>query len=344
MRLSAFLLFFLTSGATSQTDFPIYDGITCMPFSTSRNEKCPIPGLCLRNSSCVLWRTGEFHTKLSNRSLSKLLKDFHSYSGFIKGNFDENGRWVSATKLNWISPVSLREHLINEHFAFYGDSILRQVLHRLIFYLRGIPVVAEHYYHEDSYYAFNESHDFLQVGEITKSERDAKEFLLNPLFTTRFYWREANIFYFNHSDTTLNVFGIHYWRNNDLFDFLVPFLKDPRNVFMTTPDLGPSKIFPQTIKYSRRNRYIAENARYVLPLKEMADTGKFEKNENDSMHFQCSFLSDINMNPLEFKTPANGDCSDLFNLNNVMMLTYIALHRHSREYRSYRRRRPLLLQ
>jgi len=49
--------------------------------------------------------------------------------------------------------------------ALYGDSTVRQVFLRLVFYLRGYENMAEHYFHTDAIYKFNHTHDQLVIGE-----------------------------------------------------------------------------------------------------------------------------------------------------------------------------------
>jgi hypothetical protein len=82
-----------------------------------------------------------------------------------------------------------------------------------------------------------------------------------------------------------------------------------------------------------RNEWIRVNGSGdYIPLVAMAANGDFQMNREDSMHFQCSYLSRqdgwngwmervaVVNNEIQFKAPASGDCRDMVNLNVIMLL------------------------
>ncbi len=67
----------------------------------------------------------------------------------------------------------------------------------------------------------------------------------------------------------------------------------------------------------------------LLPSDWMHIDGALSLNKEDNMHYQCSFRSNAEhlIRKDEYKSPRNGDCRDLFNLNLVYMVVQaIALH------------------
>ena len=58
--------------------------------------------------------------------------------------------------MRWLGRAEIEECARGKLLIFQGDSLTRQLFNRLIWWVRGIPSVVEHYYQEDAYYAFSE--------------------------------------------------------------------------------------------------------------------------------------------------------------------------------------------
>ena len=62
----------------------------------------------------------------------------------------------SSLPMRWLGRAEIEECARGKLLIFQGDSLTRQLFNRLIWWVRGIPSVVEHYYQEDAYYAFSE--------------------------------------------------------------------------------------------------------------------------------------------------------------------------------------------
>ena len=58
--------------------------------------------------------------------------------------------------MRWLGRAEIEECARGKLLIFQGDSLTRQLFNRLIWWVRGIPSVVEHYYQEDAYYSFSE--------------------------------------------------------------------------------------------------------------------------------------------------------------------------------------------
>ena len=68
--------------------------------------------------------------------------------------------------MRWLGRAEIEECARGKLLIFQGDSLTRQLFNRLIWWVRGIPSVVEHYYQEDAYYSFSE-----QAGDAFKLRR-----------------------------------------------------------------------------------------------------------------------------------------------------------------------------
>ena len=83
--------------------------------------------------------------------------------------------------------------LAGRALVFEGDSTVRQLFLRLIWWLRGVPQLVEHYFHQGAIYVFNETHDELRpVGRSLSQwwktgtrEQAAETWLFGALYIIR---------------------------------------------------------------------------------------------------------------------------------------------------------------
>ena len=94
--------------------------------------------------------------------------------GWMRG--PATGFWVSNTgwipdphllgQYGWFSPSELLGCLSGRVLVFEGDSLLRQIFLRLIWWLRGTTHLVEHFFHRHAIYTFNATDDhFVILGE-----------------------------------------------------------------------------------------------------------------------------------------------------------------------------------
>lgn len=283
--------------------------------------------------------------------------DFKKPSNYLDGYFFRNGRWTHS-KLGappWLSYYGLKSALEGYHFIFRGDSMMRQIFNRLVFHVRGYDTVIEHFYHLDATYTFNATHDLLAIDYDGRSHhhdqhhhhRAHKEdgnssgnsySVENALFTASFIW-DPTLDRGSNSDSlvlpanTLLVVGLHYWFPFPAGEKRLLRFNSSQTIFVTTPNLFGDEQIIHKKAVRDRNEWIRINGSgNYIPLDAMTANGAFQMNREDSMHFQCSYLSRqdgwkgwmervaVVNNEIQFKAPASGDCRDMVNLNVVMLL------------------------
>lgn len=244
------------------------------------------------------------------------------------------------------------------HIALYGDSTVRQIFLRLVFFLRGYSVLAEHYYHTDSIYKLNGTHDNLYIGGYDSHEwyQDIDSY---P-FSIEFIWARRNEILFeqdfisNEPPTrrpTWHIFGDlfhpHLQKKCNCgynFDFItqlnhtIPFPRFHNVTFFSevSRDLtkGRHEAAPlvpgsraETLLHWLRLQWKHQSMTY-LPYFEMDQANVFHTNNNRTdVHFQCGIIEFLG-SPISglVKTPLNGDCRDMFNLNLVMILSNVLIN------------------
>eukprot|EP01036_Dinobryon_divergens_P029351 gene29351-38430_t len=273
------------------------------------------------------------------------------------GYFFRYGRWTHS-KLGappWLSYYGLKSALEGYHFIFRGDSMMRQIFNRLVFHVRGYDTVIEHFYHLDATYTFNATHDLLAIDYDGRSHHhdhhthkgdgssNNSYSVENALFTASFIW-DPTLDRGSNSDSlvlpanALLVVGLHYWFPFPAGEKRLLRFNSSQTIFVTTPNLFSDTQIINKKAVDDRNEWIRINGSgNYIPLDAMAANGAFHMNREDSMHFQCSYLSRqdgwngwmervaVVNNEIQFKAPASGDCRDMVNLNVVMLLVnYVA--------------------
>ena len=282
-----------------------YRGLNCLQKLGDSDDIESIPNVLLPGQiPCVVWESGKFlDTKLPIRNFNGPGDDCKH--GRYSPGFFHHGRWLSSCTVPWLSPLQLRASLAAKRFIFEGDSLTRQVFMRLIYHARGFSDIVEYPFHLDAMYAFNDTHDVFRIGSTWSASA-----IENPRFIAVFEWNPGMTPYPPFvADFSVRVLGFHYWINDQTFlQRINGFGNDRRNIHVSTP--------PTDQSYELKNRWINQTAH--LPLKEMHDANVFERNEEDHMHFQCSFYLQVEAGKV--KMPRTGDCRDMINLNLLMII------------------------
>ena len=254
------------------------------------------------------------------------------------GFFFHHGRWTDSSgnsATSWLSYNGLKLALEGFHYIFHGDSIMRQIFHRLVHHIRGFDTVIEHFYHLDATYTCNRTHDLLVIHEShdTNPIRPSNS-VLNPTFTASFKWDPTLDRDFpvpSLPSNVLLVVGLHYWVPHDTAEHKLKKFNSSQTIFVNTPTIFT---YDDNHWYHvrRRNEWIRNNSLVYIPLEEMARTGAFQSNYRDPFHYQCGYLTGSESwagqmervlvvdNEVQYKSPASGDCRDMINLNIVMLL------------------------
>ena len=255
-----------------------------------------------------MWQTGRFLSQAESQTFTYgTSKSCHNYT---TGHFFQ-GKWTNDCGVRWLQPDELRSALQGKSFVFEGDSLVRQLFLRLIFHVRGIPEIVEHPFHSDAVYAFNGTHDIFTVGTTFHPDE-----LPNPTFIAQFDWNPGVANYPSpFANYTLRVFGFHYWINDATFlQRVLKFGDDKRDLHMTTP--------PTEQNFDAKNRWVSQKPH--LPLETMFQTQVFRRNEEDNLHFGCTFLT-LTAQQLTggtIRAPISGDCRDMINLNMIQMMIH----------------------
>lgn len=213
-----FLLFLIPANLTTKVK---YEGLTCHPRSFVPNrDYIPYPSLFIGETNCVFWESGKFLTDsqpISSPRLDSINYKLPCNSKIYSEGFFLGGKWVTTEcRFNWLMPENARNVLVNKRILFTGDSIVRQLYLRFVSYIRGIEVIIEHYFHKSSFYAFNSTHDCLQVDSYWNQSRfsesaDTSCTVSNALFVAEFMWDPLVTGAPNSDPSILKVTGLHYW-------------------------------------------------------------------------------------------------------------------------------------
>lgn len=332
--LVSFILIVCDSSLHTVATEESYRVLGCHQNSVLPQCQSKFPQLCNHNSDCVFHKLGiflpssdAFDHSSTNQSCSEFAHTEPSCDSFAKGEFI-HGLWKrKRCKLYHPDSRLFRNHLTGRRILMSGNSIIRQVFTRLVWHARDIPEIIEHYFHDDAYYAFNGTHDYLGVRE-TYDEKSCM--IQNPLFVAEYLWSDGDEFYQYIDRSTkfdLTVVGYSYYPLNDtqlINDMEHATSKLGNSILFLTMPMVDWKVTPKKNEGDLRviNKWIETNNKFHLPLNEMAETNVFGKNPADNVHFQCGFLMNFE-EPVasKVKMPANGDCSDKINLNMAFLMT-----------------------
>lgn len=244
----------------------------------------------------------------------------------------------------WLTPLEAAHVLRGYHVVFVGDSMLRQLFVRFIFHQRGLGEVVEHRYEplmRGWCYWRNATHDLLQISDTCEAPHGLAEasFLLQFFWDTNAYpsvLRVVAALQRGGLSRKAAVLGINYWRNGDAGT------KEAAQFEPLVAAVGPSSFFWYPVPrvgdvsttFAERNDFYRNWTRarggHVLPTDRMHVTGAFPLRSDfagdPDPHYMCDWRRKLS-EPMvaesfekAVKTPPNGDCRDLFNLNVVQMI------------------------
>jgi hypothetical protein len=89
--------------------------------------------------------------------------------------------------------------------------MIRQLFLRLVWHIRGIENIIEHFFHNNAFYAFNETHDYFHMRSTYTSNKDK---ILNPIFVADFIWDDYNEYINNPVifNADLRIIGTSYYK------------------------------------------------------------------------------------------------------------------------------------
>jgi len=327
MTLSTYLLFLTVIrcreiNITETISHKHWRGLKCR-VGSKYPSSCPnnVPS-CIANSSCLMWEHGRFNLTALKYGVKVLPScDATSAPGSWHGR-----QWVpkSSCYPGWQTPGQMLARLQNKTVVFSGDSMVRQLFHRLIWYLRGIPDVIEHYTHYDAFYQI--------VG-------DTDEFLLhshrpaaNASVVLHFVWGPRTIAVQKLIDlrAPFYVVGPMYWRDDNMSE--VPAILDRlydisnRIFWVATPAKGGKYVASDYKHYAPRNANFRQWASKrpgtsVLPMDSLEHNPNFSCLRADGhTHFQCAVNAQYG--PIgygRYSIPSDGHCQDIFNLNVLQL-------------------------
>ena len=304
---------------------PFFSGVRCFPNCEYSTGSCPATGVCLPNSSCVLWRLGEFAP-----SPSQLPMPPPCTAVDTAGTFDAAGAWVPAPggpcTPTVFSPAQAYAVLRGRHVAFGGDSLMRQLFIRLVAHLRGFSAAADRAFHVPALYRRNATHDSLHIAFRPQSGEGAAQppplprrepVTVDEVLLT-FDWAPSHNA--AHADGVpfstpveellasadaappIVVYGVIYWRDAASLDDELAALqalaaRSSRLLWVTTPE-EPGASAARNAEYAARNAAMRAWAATqtpagrvrVLPLDALAAAAKARGPElrPGGVHFGCT--------------------------------------------------------
>lgn len=126
----------------------------------------------LRQANCTMPAEGQFACKPRRPATVNCCTA--PLAGGSNGTWVSGSRWVAsegcaARPLPLLGPGELLSCLAGRAVLFVGDSFTRQLFLRLVWWMRGLPVIIEHYFHRHAAYSLNATHDSLEIlsGRLT---------------------------------------------------------------------------------------------------------------------------------------------------------------------------------
>lgn len=333
---------FLFSAVRSEVG--VFDGIECHQNSLYPASTCPLSGLCCCNSTCVAWKRGKLNL-YPNETIPAIMPKCDTYD--MDGVFF-HGLWQysnESCKLRAYSTSQAHQLLSGHQVTFAGDSAIRQLFLRLVWHLRGIETIAEHYFHQNACYFSNSTHDVFLIGG--RAVLDANEMIIGATVKLIYVWsayvgpqsRLINSFQGVETGITkIVVFGVNHWDpdGEDGTDYtfqrtseeIEPITQTARFILYATPELNElsGDCFTVPTKYTFKNKFFRDwmtrHGNLVIPVDKMERTHVFKRNTEDNLHYQCSFLAPSHqvIRLDEFKMPSTSDCRDLFNFNILQII------------------------
>lgn len=216
--------------------------------------------------------------------------------------------------------------------------------------------MAEHYFHQDAIYKANHTHDELVIGEFSQQDWYEHTDDYYP-FSIEYIWaRNGDLpfikdFIANPPPTRLATFHIlggvthtNAGYNVELLTKLDPHARFPllRNItFFSMVNRGVIQnstvcnydalpVEDGSVNYKLLQWMRLQQKHFnkpYIPFYEMDQISAFPRNNHQyDAHYQCGILDMFDTKiTTGIKSPANGDCRDIFNLNLVMILFNIII-------------------
>jgi hypothetical protein len=337
------LLSACTCNVTREGHF--YQGGYCRADNEWPAAECPLPGgACYPGSNCSQFTAGRFaaaHPKLSPA------EDQHTTAKCADSDMPghvSSDRWVADDpdcEFHWHNAAEAVNCLRHVRLLIAGDSLLRQVFHRLVSFIRGFPSVIEHGFWGDAAYSLIGSEDlYLPLTRLPAVRGQG------PMVEVEFQWQPAQLSVANITRTKADVLvlGLNYHRVDNLSD--TPAVLDqivsnasPKYVYwVATPYLhqnqtkqqfGPAFIAAIGQRNSRMRDWVkAARAKWpntsfgIIPLDAMASTNKFARSE-DMLHFHCwipRVRLPLPISHMEWRPTMDSDCRDMAGLNVIQLV------------------------
>jgi hypothetical protein len=305
-------------------------GLLCHAASLYPACECPVPRACSAAPAppCVSWQRGSL--TLPPPPPPPPLECGTRADDFDAPGAVRTGRWLPAVgcPAAWLSPTEAHYALAGRHVIIMGDSLLRQLFNRLVWHLRGLEEVVEHYFHAPALYARNATHDALRVNRTDFGQHHSA--VHAPTFVLHFLWAPALEAASLHAAQTLFaaqaqaqqqhsavlVAGVNYWVPDGVPEgedaaradavAAVARAARARLLWAATPPRDGADGAAHNGAYAARNAlYRARWAREkntntaaaaatdsldvrVLPADALAASGAFPRT-SDGIHFQCGF-------------------------------------------------------
>lgn len=148
-------------------------------FGTPWDEWLNITRYCAMPSAGTFAPAGAASPTALSCSKSGLCCD--SLDGGSKGFWLSSSVWepsvacAQSRRSGWVNFHGILACLAGRVLVFYGDSLTRQLFMRLVWWLRGIPALVEHYYNGHSLYVFSEASDHLHLFEVPSRKKNGSD-------------------------------------------------------------------------------------------------------------------------------------------------------------------------
>ena len=121
-----------------------------------------------KQNHCSMPARGEFTCKDHEDTAPEARPCLLPLAGGRNGTWVSRRQWVQsdscpASSRNFLDVRELFECLDGRALVFKGDSLTRQLFLRIVWWLRGLPLIVEHHFHRYAAYTFNTTHDSLEV-------------------------------------------------------------------------------------------------------------------------------------------------------------------------------------
>ncbi|KAJ3292020.1 hypothetical protein HDU79_001827 [Rhizoclosmatium sp. JEL0117] len=208
----------------------------------------------------------------------------------------------------------------------------------MVYWLRGIDHVVEHYYHTHASYTFSHQSDLLELGTFNWSPRvnQSTDILLGYMYEAQNVpWEramelEADVFIPSTNYHYNKVF--HEQMIWGVYEYAIKSRQDATLYWYATPPKGQHGLSTEghRLRNGMMRGGIGEINRmsnsstmkaFVLPSDVFSMSGHFLRNAGGDSHYQCAYLS-LYPEPIQsgkLKTPETKDCRDLFNYNLIQV-------------------------